>query len=101
MLAGADVLAVELAAGFGLGLLAAVAGLVEERVVHVLRHQREDVLREAPVEPIVIAAKRDDRGRQKFLQGLPPLLMSAGSPAGGLLAVLAGVEHVAQQVGES
>ena len=29
----------------GFGLLAAVAGLIEERVVHVLRHQREDVLR--------------------------------------------------------
>ena len=41
MLAGADILALELAAGLGLGLLAAVAGLVEERVVHVLRHERE------------------------------------------------------------
>ena len=45
MLAGADVHALESAVGFGFGLLAAVAGLVEERVVHVLRHKREDVLR--------------------------------------------------------
>ncbi len=45
MLAGADIHALERAVRFRLGLLAAVAGLVEERVVHVLRHQREDELR--------------------------------------------------------
>ena len=41
MLAGADIFALELAAELGLGLHAAVAGLIEERIVHVLRHQRE------------------------------------------------------------
>ena len=44
MLARADILALELAAELALGLHAAVAGLVEERVVHVLRHQREGEL---------------------------------------------------------
>ena len=41
MLGRADVLAGDLAVGLGLGLHAAVAGLIEERVVQVLWHQRE------------------------------------------------------------
>ena len=45
MLSGADVHALESAVGFGFGLLAAVASLVEERVVHVLRDKCEDELR--------------------------------------------------------
>ena len=45
VLAGADIHAFEGAVRFRFGLLAAVARLIEERVVHVLRHQSEDVLR--------------------------------------------------------
>jgi hypothetical protein len=45
VLARADVFAYEGTVRLGFGLLAAVARLIEERVVHVLRHQREDVLR--------------------------------------------------------
>ena len=45
MLAGSDVQAFDGASQLLLGLLAAVARLVEERVVHVLRHQSEDILR--------------------------------------------------------
>ena len=47
VLAGADVAAFDRAAELLLGLLATVAGLIEERVVHVLRHQREGVVRSA------------------------------------------------------
>ena len=43
MLAGADIEALEIAELL-LGLHAAVASLIEERVVGVLRHQREDRL---------------------------------------------------------
>jgi hypothetical protein len=41
MLAGADIEAFERAIGLRLGLLAAVARLVEERIVGVLRHERK------------------------------------------------------------
>ena len=66
VLAGADILALELARELLLGLLAAVAGLVEERVVHVLRHERERVLlgaRRRAAEP-----ERQDRDRRSSHQ---------------------------------
>jgi len=48
VLAGADIHAFKGAVGFSLGLLAAITGLVEERVVHVLGNQREGELRLGP-----------------------------------------------------
>ena len=70
MLAGADIHAFEGAVGFRFGLLAAVARLVEERVVHVLRHQREDELLPAPRPAGHVSARKRHGCRQQNISSL-------------------------------
>ena len=77
------------------GLHAAVAGLIEERVVHVLRHQREGVLRERrradaaarPARATVVASSF-------FMCFLPGCCRGS---RGGRSTSLSGLEHSADQ----
>jgi hypothetical protein len=81
VLAGADVEALDCALQLCLGLLAAVAGLVEERVVGVLRHQREDVflVRGVTVMCPERERDRDRRGTHQYLLHLASFLVFAVS----------------------